>query len=69
MCVSFFYIFQLKEYQQKSRYSQHTGIKTSGKKSAPKFQLEAGSLEQNSVFDSGPVSPEHSEVCSTVRCS
>jgi hypothetical protein len=63
------YIFQLKEYQQKGRDNHPIGIKTSESKITSKPQIEGGggSLEQDSVFDSGPKNSEHNKVCSTVN--
>ncbi|PNF30442.1 hypothetical protein B7P43_G12490 [Cryptotermes secundus] len=55
---------KLKEHQRKGKDSHPTGIKVSGRKTAPKSQLEVDgrSLEQNSVFDSGPVNSECSKI-------
>jgi hypothetical protein len=68
MYVKFLYVFQLKQFQQKGKDGQPTGIKISGKKIAPKTQLveDGNSLEQNLVFVSGPMNSECSKVHSTI---
>jgi hypothetical protein len=68
MYVKFFYVFQLKQFQQKGKDGPPTGIKISGKKITPEPQLveDGNSSEQNLVFDSGPMSSEHSKVHSTI---
>jgi hypothetical protein len=66
--VYLFYIFHLKEHQQKGKNGHPTGIKISGRKITPKPQLEVdgSSMEKNSVFESGPLNSECSDVHSTV---
>jgi hypothetical protein len=61
-----FYVFQLKEHQQKGK--DPTGTKTSGRKTPkPHLEVDGSFLEQNSVFDSGPLNSECSEVQSMVN--
>jgi hypothetical protein len=66
--VKFFYVFQLKQFQQKGKDVQPTGIRNSGKNISPKPQLveDGNSLEKNLVFHSGPVSSECSKVHNTI---
>jgi hypothetical protein len=66
--VKFFHIFQLKQFQQKGKDVQLTGIRNSGKNNTPKPQTveDGNSLEQNLVFHTGPVTSECSKVHSTV---
>lgn len=66
--MKFFLVFQLKQFQQKSKDVQPTGIRNSGKNITPKPQIveDENSLEQNLVFHSGPVTSECSKVHSTI---
>jgi len=66
--VKFFHVFQLKQFQQKGKDVQPTGIRNSGKNITPKPQIveDGNSLEQNLVFHSGPVTSERSKVHGTI---
>jgi hypothetical protein len=66
--VKFFYVFQLKQFQQKGKDVQPTGIRNAGKNITPKPQLieDGNSLEQNLVFHSRPVNSDSSKVQSTI---
>lgn len=66
--MKFFPVFQLKQFQQKGKDVQPTGIRNSGKNitHTPQIVEDGISLEQNLAFHSGPVTSECSKVHSTI---
>lgn len=66
--MKFFPVFQLKQFQQKGKDVQPTGIRNLGRNITPKPQIveDGNSLEQNLAFPSGPVTSECSKVHSTI---
>jgi hypothetical protein len=62
--VKFFYTFQLKQFQQKGKDVQPTGIRNSGKNITPnpQFVEDGNSFEENLIFHSRPVKSDSSKV-------